>query len=309
VRTGTTLLHHVISVNPATQNCNLLKLVYPTKTQKMAQNELYYKLLLLNSCMPEMKSIHPLVWDFPEECMMMMDMSMQSLSYITKYDIPLYQHWYEQADQTPAYEFHRRCLQYIQWRHQQDDKSDKPKQFVLKSPSHVGYISCLQKVFPDCCVIWLHRDPEDAIASCASMWAHFRSVYASDLDAKALGQQCLRYWLESVKRSMKVCDELQSNILHIRYDVLIKDPVATVEKVYQYFDFPPMNDDLRTRMSTFLKQSPKDKHGKHHYSLGQYGLTKAQVREAFQDYYKKFLSEDSVDSNLDAQLARKKAKA
>jgi hypothetical protein len=41
-------------------------------------------------------------------------------------------------------------------------------------------------------------------------------------------------------------------------------------------------------MQAMLADNPKGKHGKHEYSLADYGLTAEGVREHFRDYVEKF---------------------
>jgi len=230
--------------------------------------------------------------------------------------IPTYHHYYVQADLTDSYEYYKRMVQLLQAKHnEQDQKVQKEekreekrleeKRWVLKAPVHVGYIDTILKLFPDANIVWLHRDPIAAIPSCCSLFGHFRNVSVDDLDAKEVGDICLNYWSSQMQQGQKSYEKHKDRVLNIRYEDLIKDPIATVKRTYDYFGIPSYNSEFEDAMKAHLQTNTKDKHGAHSYSLGEFGLDNDKVKAAFADYYKTFIDTDS-NTNYEKQLLNKR---
>ncbi len=88
--------------------------------------------------------------------------------------------------------------------------------------------------------------------------------------------------------SFQEWDELpanQSPLYMCSYQQLIQEPIKTVQAIYRRFgmDFSP---EASQNMRTYLKDHPQNKHGRHEYSLQQYGLTFDDVRRECSVYEK-----------------------
>jgi len=108
-----------------------------------------------------------------------------------------------------------------------------------------------------------------------------------------------------VRRSIKVAEANPDHVFHVKYDTLIKNPLDTMKKIYTFFGLDGWNAEVENSMKKFLDDNKQHKHGKHYYSLAQYGLTKEDVRREFAEYYAKFLDSDEI-TNLDTQLGKKR---
>jgi hypothetical protein len=71
------------------------------------------------------------------------------------------------------------------------------------------------------------------------------------------------------------------------YVDLLADPVSAVRKVYARFElsFP---EKLKERIQEFLHQNPKDRYGKHHYSLEEFGLNLEEETRRYSSYRERF---------------------
>jgi len=170
---------------------------------------------------------------------------------------------------------------------------------------HVAYLDVIFKLFPDANVVWLHRDPMAAIPSCCSMFAHSQNISVVDLNPREVGKFCLEYWAQQVEAGVKSHDEYANQVLNVRYEDLIKDPILTVKKIYKHFDIPSYSDTLEQELKAHLSENKQHKHGSHAYSLEEFGLSKDQVLEAFKPYYEKFIRSDT-NTDIDAQMERRK---
>jgi len=177
----------------------------------------------------------------------------------------------------------------------------KKKRWVLKAPVHVGYIDIILKLFPDANIVWLHRDPVAAIPSCCSLFGHFRNTSVDTLDPTEVGETCLEYWASQTQLGIKSYEKYKDRILNLRFEDLVKDPVTTVKRTYEYFGIPSYTTEFEESVKTHMAENKKDKHGSHSYSLEEFGLDNKKVKSAFADYYKLFIDKD-VNTSYENQL-------
>ena len=63
----------------------------------------------------------------------------------------------------------------------------------------------------------------------------------------------------------------------------MRDPIGQMRKLYAHFD-EPLTAEAEARMRRMLADNPQGKHGKHAYTLAEFGLTAEGVRKHFRDY-------------------------
>src|SRR5260370_12263239 len=80
------------------------------------------------------------------------------VQFVTKYNVPSYRTWFFSQDLRPAYKFHRRSLQHLQFR-------QSAERWVLKAPAHMFAAPALLSIYPDALFVQIHRDPIEAVAS------------------------------------------------------------------------------------------------------------------------------------------------
>lgn len=81
--------------------------------------------------------------------------------------------------------------------------------------------------------------------------------------------------------------ERESRILDVSMREIVSDPIACVEKIYEYFDLP-VSDEFRSRMRDYLDAHPKDEFGVHRYSLAAFGLEEEALNTTFKGYRERF---------------------
>jgi nitrate reductase beta subunit len=79
----------------------------------------------------------------------------------------------------------------------------------------------------------------------------------------------------------------QYSIHDVQYVDTVRDPIGTVRKIYEAFD-EELTTAALSAMESYMDDNPKGKHGKHEYSLEEYGLSAGEVREVFSDYISDF---------------------
>jgi len=289
-RTGSTLLHNLLAQDPDNRVPLTWEVMYPSppprrhaykedpriaKTDKVLRQ--------FDRLLPEFKAIHPMGARLPIECVTIMSHTFLSSQFQSTYHVPSYQQWLQAVDFQPVYLFHRNFLQHLQWRF-------PAQQWVLKAPAHLFAMESLFAVYPDARIIQTHRNPLEVIGSVASLDVVLRGAFSDAVDHHAIGVEALKQWADAARQAMHVREQAGSRrdrFLDVCYRDLVRAPISTVQRIYEYFDLPFTNR-ARERMETFLKENPKDKHGTHSYSLSQFGLSSELVMSYFNDYMNHF---------------------
>jgi hypothetical protein len=289
-RTGTTLLHSLLALDPASRVPLTWESMYPSPPPEAATYLTDRRIALVDSQMrwfhrmlKDFNRIHPVGARLPIECLVITSHAFLSYQYETTHRLPSYLEWLEGQDLRPAYEVHRRFLQHLQWR-------CPGERWVLKAPAHMFDFEALFSVYPDACVVMTHRDPLEMTASNASLTATLRGAFSDEVDPLEVGPECSRRWAEAIGRALRSRDRgcaAAERFLDLYYVDLTADPVGAVRKVYAHFELP-FPDGLAERIGAFLRENPKDKFGKHRYSLEQFGMTLEEETKRYAAYRERF---------------------
>jgi hypothetical protein len=142
--------------------------------------------------------------------------------------------------------------------------------------------------FPDARFIYPIRHPYEALPSFLNMFHDKWSVHSPEIakdspEARALARLAigyLRYALDC--RKFIPSDQL----IVVRYDDLVADPGATVERIYAQLKIP-MDDAFAAR----LREASRDQRifvSEHRYSLEEFGLSKEAVFAELKDVFAEF---------------------
>ena len=143
--------------------------------------------------------------------------------------------------------FHRRFLQYL------ESGGVRSERWLLKTPVHMMRLSALFEVYPDAKVIMTHRDPAKVVPSAASLISSVRSLYSDFEDPVRSGKEQLDFWKMSFDRFMEERTQLnrEDQIIDIHFNDFVRDQMACVDTIYQYFGWS-LDDTSRSRMQSFL---------------------------------------------------------
>ena len=286
-RSGTTLLHALLAQDPAHRSPQVWEVMYPSPPPekesydcdpRIAKTNLQLK--SIKFLMPEFKTVHLIGARLPQECIAITSHDFRSHVFEAMYHVPSYRAWYDQQDKRPAYEFHRRFLQHLQWR-------CPGKRWVLKAPSHLLGLPALFQVYPDADIILTHRDPLKVLPSCASFTEVLRGAFTDHLDKRLLGQEVASRWEEGARliteclRGRYVLPA--DRFFNVHYTELVRSPFSVIRLLYRHFDLE-LTEQAEQAMRRFLAENPKDKGGVHRYSLEEFGLDPAAEKRRFQFY-------------------------
>ena len=288
-RTGSTLLHHLLAQDPGGRVARAWEVMEPSPPPDRARYETdarigraARRLTWFDRIAPDFRRIHPLGAELPLECIAIMSASFASPRFHTTYHVPSYQAWLAGADLYPAYDFHRRFLQHLQWR-------APAGHWVLKAPSHVFGFEALFATYPDAVVVQTHRDPLTVLASVASLTLVLQGAFTDHLDLAEIGAEVTQRWSSGLERAMQARRDarVDEQFVDVRYQELLRDPMAVVHSIYDRFGMT-LSAGAKARMQRFLARHPKDRYGAHRYSLSTFGLDARDLRPRFKTYCERF---------------------
>ena len=283
-RSGTTILHFLMSVDPQFQWIprwiGEAPLVAPPKHEWSNHPQyrvVHERLEALFAANPELRAAHNMGADLADECITVMTQSFISNVFNSMLPLPGYRRWWYDVDEEPSYRRYKDNLRLI--------GADTPdKTWLLKNPSHTYGMDPMLRVFPDARVVVLHRHPVETIASGASLIWRGSGVF----EKEEAGRIRLDIWARATERMARARTvHPDVDILDVSYRELIADKMATVRRIYDHFGLT-LSSATETAMREFIAQNPQGKHGKHEYSSTEFGITDDQVRERFADYIRRY---------------------
>ena len=151
------------------------------------------------------------------------------------------------------------------------------KMFLCKTVMSTGRLQMLHDIFPDVKIVFLLRNPYEAIPSFTSMFAEPWNTFYPEIPENSseyrewgeVGIAYYKYFYEQ-KQNFK-----QENLITIPYTDLIKNPKDTVLKIYNQLQLevtPTFLEKLTAETQKSRKYSSK-----HEYSLEQYGFEKEHI--------------------------------
>jgi len=264
-RTGSTLLHRLLAHHPGLHAVRLWELTHPVSPPGVTDAELiastrrsvaaYYR------AAPALRRIHPMSAQAPEECEYLMTTDFHnSVLGLISYRVPAYADWLLRQDLTASYRLHRRQLAHILARR----PAPAGARLLLKSPSHLWHLPSLAAVYPRLTLIALHRDPLQATASACSLALHARRKRSAHTDPHEIGRQLTA----AIRLGAQRLKAFPGVDIHVSYDDLATDPVATTTRVLDALGLPHS-----PRLHERLRLASRRRSGQHAYTPGEFGLT------------------------------------
>jgi hypothetical protein len=287
-RTGTTLTINLLSADPA-RRCLLrweaLNPVPPAKKGELSTDlrcgAERQKLGVMLKMAPHIAAIHFEEADSPTECQYAMQLSFCAQIFDSTLHIPSYSDWFlHKTRYRPAFEFHKQLLKLLQ--------EHNGGRWTLKNPWHPLFLDDLVAVYPDAQLVMTHRDPAEVVGSACSLLRYVRPMYSDKVSLQEIVELLLHTFDLMIERQNAFRDKHGArSIFDIQYEEQLRDPLGMMRRLYAHFD-EPLTAQAESRMARLMAESPQHKHGKHVYSLAEFGLTAAGVRKHFQDYCERF---------------------
>ena len=287
-RTGTTLLHRLLTCEPALRPLLSWEALNPApfpgavaaggrdprmRLAEVAERGLRY-------LAPDFFAIHPVEAHAPEEDVLLLDLSFMSPTADATQRVPSYSAWLRDVDQRPAYRYFRRVIQLLLWQ--------RPGRWLGKTPHHLENLDALLDVFPDAKILHTHRDPVRVVASFASMMCHGRAIFSDHVDPREVGTQLAEKAVRAVTRAMAVRERAPASaFLDLAYADLLADPLGEIRRSYDFLGLE-LAPATEAAMRRWLAENPQNKRGVHRYRPEDFGLDAAELARRFEPYRVRF---------------------
>ncbi|WP_320837641.1 sulfotransferase [Zhongshania sp.] len=292
-RTGSTFFHRILAAdkrfyaplwyevrNPAPE----LDWDFKTKDSRISSAEAEVAAMLAAN--PEIAAIHPMDPIAADEDILLLEHSFYSTVPDAFCNVPTYGKWNDENDNTPAYQYLKRLLQFLQW--QKKCSGQQAACWLLKTPHHIHHIATLLKVFPDAKIVQTHRDPLQTIPSAASMNYNLWVLGSDNVDGKVVGEQWAAKYARGTLHTLQTRDRQPEAFLDVWYKDTVADPLSSVQKVYNFIGME-LTEAAQLAMEQHQEANRRDSRPAHEYTLAQFGLTEAGLKAQFAEYRQRFV--------------------
>jgi hypothetical protein len=283
-RTGSTLLHRLLAQDPDSRGLYLWEMMQPAPAPtvdrqrriRRTRRDLDFGKRYL---VPQMQGIHPMDVDAPEECRQLLMNTFRSLAFSQFGNVSAYLGWLHRLGEPHTrrvYEEYRKQLQLLQWQ-------VRPRRWVLKCPLHAYALEALLELFPDAGIVQTHRNLAEVVPSLCSLRQAAYGIYSDGDDPRDLAAGCLQHVKYLLTPALRTRSAHPGRVFDVSYRSLVRDPVAAVGAIHEHFGLR-LGSEAEGRMRRWLAANPQGKHGRHRYSLEQFGLDRAAVDALFPGY-------------------------
>jgi hypothetical protein len=285
-RTGSTKLQRLIAQDSRLDHMKFWEVVFPLAYPGEKDNEIRLKLtnaLERELGQPELTAGHNLGTAEPEEELLLQKPDFTVPNIRDHLDMPRWLDEITRRDARPRYDLVR---QFIVGHKLQRRKHGLA--WIFKNAYAAEHADLIAETFPNAKLIFTHREPVNQLCSITSLAYKFRQLYAAPGDKKATGAEHLRYWSSFMERAMRACDRVPPDrLLHVRYQDTLTNPIQAIRDIYDFcgIEFTPAAEKS---IRLYDERNHQHQHGKHDYTLEEFGLTREGIEAAFADYLAKF---------------------
>lgn len=293
-RSGTTKLHKMLSAPGTVQKTLFWKLLNPAPFPHAEPGALDPRIAavmnsgLLTDDKPDMNAAHRIALEEVEEEGLVYQMSFKDFAWDMLLNSGEYFNWLMSESSEENYRLARTVFQYLQWQ----DGGKRKRPWVFKSVAHLAYLDSLIKIFPNVTLIQTHRDPSACIPSFAKFTTELSYIYADTVDKHQHGEHTLTSWSVALDRFLETRERLalDGRILDVDYDVVRNDPMRAIRDAYALSPHD-LTESAAQAMEAWHLHNEQGKHGKHEYSLEEFGLSDADIEQCFGSYRARFLTQ------------------
>jgi hypothetical protein len=288
-RSGTTLLHALLAVDPNGRSMRFWEVMYPSPPSGIAKADDPRRAKAdedwreINAQIPKWLISHPyndMLGDGLPEDERFWAMDFRVMTPTAWWRVPMGTNYQGlPQDARAQYRMHKMMLQHCQY-------TQPEKYWVLKG-FHNARLEALFETYPDAAIIWTHRDPVQTIASRIALVAELTDGLVGHVDWKELAKGQLAYARNSHQTTLTSPWVNDPRIHHVRYVDFVKDPVGTIRTFYEKYGVPFTNE-TEAAMRHYLANNKGDRYGKFVYSLDMIGEDIDKLNEEFAPFRERF---------------------
>jgi hypothetical protein len=164
------------------------------------------------------------------------------------------------------------------------------KRWVLKTPHHLEFPELIEKHFNEVHFLWPHRTIYESVPSFLSMLTYNQMMFSDTVDERQIAAHWVRKTGYMLDKALDYRGKPgnDSKFIDIRYLDLIRNSTGELDRIYQRNG--GLTPELISRFETHEIENPHHKHGKHEYSLADFGLTEQDI-DKYTLRYQRFMND------------------
>jgi len=159
--------------------------------------------------------------------------------------------------------------------------------YLAKNPLFCAKIESLLEMFPDARIVYLVRNPLEAVPSTVSLFHYAWRLFSQPPVRYPYAEEVLawtKYWYE---HPLEIIDQDRSDrCMIVRYEDLVNEPDRVLGRIYSEFRYPE-SDAVESILRDAVKAACTHT-SKHVYSLEAMGLTREQIVREFAQVFDRF---------------------
>lgn len=266
-RSGTTLMHALMSVDPHARALRFWEVMYPSPPPGLADADDDRRERAdadwreINAKMPKWLHSHPyndMLGDGLPEDERTWAFDFRVMTPTAWWRVPMQSLVGGLAtDPAAQYRLHKAMLQQLQY--------NRPRKYWVLKGFHGFRLRAMFDAYPDARMVWLHRDPVQVAASRTMMMADIADGMVGPGDLHALAKMHLELTRVSIANTMTNPLVDDPRILHVPYTDFIADQTATVRSYYAFCG-RELTEEAESAMRSYLADNRGDRYGKFRYS-------------------------------------------
>jgi hypothetical protein len=288
-RSGTTLLHALLSVDPNARALRFWEVMYPSPPPGLAgpddprrarADEDWREILRK---IPKWLVSHPyndMLGNGLPECERTWAFDFRVMTPTAWWRVPMSVNAGGlPADARAQYRLHKRMLQHCQ--------HARPRRYWVLKGFHGSRLEALFETYPDARIIWTHRDPVQVIASRIVLMGEIEEGLVGHVDWKETAARYLALSRATIQAALDSPLIDDPRISHVRYADFVSDPVGAIRAFYEKSELP-FTPGAEAAMRGYLQNNKSDRYGKFQYSTDVIGEDVEALHAEFAPYRKRF---------------------
>lgn len=245
-RSGTTYLHNLMCLNPEFAYVSTFQTIFPHHALTHAG----WMKMLAKFLMPEKRPVDNVKLDMelPQE----EEIGLANISTISLYHYFYFPQEFEIIKDRSLYFKNISPERIDLWKHQYEQMikkamlNKKAERFISKNPPNTARIKVLLEMFPDAKFIYIYRDPYKVMQSTADFFKavingiQFQEYEADVIDAHL--QQTFKMLVNKYETDKSMISK--ENLLEIKYEDFVKDPIGHLQEIYKQFGLGDFEDQV-----------------------------------------------------------------
>ncbi len=216
----------------------------------------------------------------PTECVFVLALDFRSQLFEAWGRNPSYSKWLFSCDMTPAYDYHKRVLQSLQWK-------CGPKTWFIRSPPHMHGVFELGKTYPDALFIQTHRNVDDMIPSEAALFSSHLTSMTDEPDEPYIGKHLADVRVICLERLMAFRDQNPDKFFDIGFYEMADDVMGRIRALYEWLG-DDLTDEAAAGMQAWWNENSAGRHGARSYDAARFGVDQDELKQRFAFYHDRF---------------------